>query len=109
MTFICIWTCHEWTSKDEVENYNEDIFVEKEELSMKKEMKDKKYWEKHEKKAVHSMKVNYEMPLKWIMLKLNVDEQQMFKGILWHRQWTWSSGNHSCNNPHEKKAGMCEM
>ena len=37
----CKLTCYEWTSKDKVENYKEDIDVEKEELIMKKEMKDK--------------------------------------------------------------------
>ena len=29
---------YEWTSKDKVENYKEDIVVEKEELVMKKKM-----------------------------------------------------------------------
>ena len=36
----CESTCHECTSKD-VENYKEDIVVEKEELFMKKDMKNK--------------------------------------------------------------------
>ena len=31
-------TCHECTSKDEVENYKEHIVVEKEELSVKKDI-----------------------------------------------------------------------
>ena len=35
-------TCQEWTSKDEVENYKEDIVVEKEELIMKMDMENKK-------------------------------------------------------------------
>ena len=37
----CKSTCHEWTSKDELKNYKEDIVVEKEELIMKKEMENK--------------------------------------------------------------------
>ena len=37
----CKLTCHEWTSKDKVEHYKEDIVVEKEELIMKKEMENK--------------------------------------------------------------------
>ena len=41
MCEACKSTCHEWTSKDEVENYKEDIVVEKEELIMKKEMENK--------------------------------------------------------------------
>ena len=35
----CESTCHECTSKDEVNNYKEYIVVEKEELIMKKAMK----------------------------------------------------------------------
>ena len=58
-------TCHEWTSKGEVKNYTEDIVVEKEELIMKKEMGNQELLKKKiRKKAVHSMKVNYERPLK---------------------------------------------
>ena len=34
-------TCHECTLKDEVENYKEDVVFEKEELIMKKDMKNK--------------------------------------------------------------------
>ena len=34
-------TCHEWISKDEVENYKEDIVVEKEELIMNKKVESK--------------------------------------------------------------------
>ena len=34
----CKSTCHEKTLKYEVENYKEDIVVEKEEIIMKKEM-----------------------------------------------------------------------
>ena len=34
-------TCHDSTSKDEVENYKYDINVEKEALIMKKEMENK--------------------------------------------------------------------
>ena len=55
-----------WTSKDEVENYREDIVVEKEEIIMKKKMDNKKISKdrRKRKKAVHSMKVIYERPLK---------------------------------------------
>ena len=35
----CKSTCHEWTSKGEVENYKEDTIVEKEEQIMKKRWK----------------------------------------------------------------------
>ena len=35
-------TCHECTSKDEVEHYKEDIGVEKEELIIKKNMENQK-------------------------------------------------------------------
>ena len=33
----CKSTCHEWTSKDEVQNHKEDIAVEKDKLIMKKD------------------------------------------------------------------------
>ena len=46
----CRLTCHEWTSKDKVENYKEDIIVEVEELIMKKEMKNKKILQQQKKK-----------------------------------------------------------
>ena len=47
----CKSTCHELTSKDEVEKYKEDIVVEKEELIIKKEMENKEILrEKHENK-----------------------------------------------------------
>ena len=47
----CKSTGHEWTSKDEVDNYKEEIFVEKKNFFRKKDI-------------VNSMKVNYERPLK---------------------------------------------
>ena len=39
-------TCHECTSKDEVEHYEEDIVIEKEELIMKKDTKKENMREK---------------------------------------------------------------
>ena len=59
----CESTCHESTSKDEVESYKEDIIFEKEELIMKKGMKKGNNEEKNlniNKKVFHSMKVIYE-------------------------------------------------
>ena len=38
----CQSPCHECTSRDEVENYKEDIVVEKEELIIKKDLKKRK-------------------------------------------------------------------
>ena len=38
----CEPTCHENTSKEEVENYKEDIVIEKEELIKKKDMEKRK-------------------------------------------------------------------
>ena len=47
----CQSTCHEYTPTDEVESYKEDIVVEKEELIMKKDMKNKEIIrKKHENK-----------------------------------------------------------
>ena len=48
----CESTCHDCTSKDEVENDKEDIVVEKEELIIKKEMENQELLreKKHTKK-----------------------------------------------------------
>ena len=70
-------TCCEWTSKDDVENYEEDIVVNIEELIMKKDMEYKETMRKTFKKAVHLMKYNYEKSIEVHNdLRLNVDKQQ---------------------------------
>ena len=53
-------TCHECTSKDQVNNYKESIVLEKEELITKKGIKMRKYCEtknENKHKVVHSMKL----------------------------------------------------
>ena len=59
----CESTCHEYTWTDEVEHYRKDIVVEKEELIIKKDMKNKEIMRerKHEnkQKVFYSMKVIY--------------------------------------------------
>ena len=98
----CKSTCHEWTSKDEVENYKEDIVVEKEELIMKKEMENKEILRKKHTK-ISSLQFKSEL---WKAievnneLELNVDEQQddtkhlKKQKTMWHQWWRWISGNH---------------
>ena len=39
-------TCHECTSKDEIENYKEDIVVEKDELITRKDLENKEIMRK---------------------------------------------------------------
>ena len=39
-------TCHEYTSKDEVGNYKEDIVVEKEEMIIKKDIENEEIMRK---------------------------------------------------------------
>ena len=56
----CESTCHECTSKDEVENYKNYIVVEKKELIMKKDMDNKEIIRKNMTIPVHSLKVIYE-------------------------------------------------
>ena len=71
----CEPTCHECTSKDEVQSYKEDIVVEKEELIVKKDMENKKIMRTNMK--ISSTKVNYEKTIDVNNeFKLNVDEQQ---------------------------------
>ena len=43
-------TCHECSSKEEVENYKEDIDIEKEELIKKKDMENKEIMTKQDDK-----------------------------------------------------------
>ena len=72
----CKLTCHEWTYKDEVESYKEDIVVEKEELPKKTSLKIGKYWEK-----IHEN--NQSTVLKWIMkghcIEVNNEQQDDIK------------------------------
>ena len=78
----CESTCHECTSKYEVENFKEDIVVEKGEFIMKKDMKNKKIPRekknmKINNKVFHIIKLIYEKVIEVNNdLKLNVDEQQ---------------------------------
>ena len=76
----CESTCHESTSKEEVENHKEWIVVEKEELIIKKNIENQgNNVKKTGKKACHvnSMKVNYEKAIKVNNeFMVNVDEQQ---------------------------------
>ena len=44
----CESTCHECTSKEEVENYKEDIVIEKEEVIKKKDMENKEIMRKQD-------------------------------------------------------------
>ena len=73
-------TCHEWTSRDKVENYKEDIIVEKEELIRKKEMENKEILREEEKNTKISSP-QYESEL-WKAIEVNnklqldFDEQQ---------------------------------
>ena len=46
----CESTCHECTSKEEVENDKEDIVIEKEELIKKKDMENKELMKKQDDK-----------------------------------------------------------
>ena len=58
MSEACKSTSHEWASKVEIENYKEDIVVEKENSIVTTKMENKKIFKKKIKKyAVNSMKV----------------------------------------------------
>ena len=66
-----LWSlaCCEWTSKDDVENYKEDIVVKMEEWG-------KQWEEKNKLKTVHFMNDNYKKSIEvHIELRLNFDEQ----------------------------------
>ena len=75
----CESTCHECTSTDTLEHYKEDVVVAKEELIMKKDVKNKEIMREkkqgNKKKVFHSMKAIYEKAIEVNNeLKVNVDE-----------------------------------
>ena len=49
MNELCKSTCHDWTSKDEVVKYKEDIVIKKKELIVKKMMENKEMFRKTQK------------------------------------------------------------
>ena len=93
---------------------NEHV-VEKEELTMKKDMEIRQILRKHTKTS--SPQCEREL---WKAIEVNEGAEvkcwwatrwyKAFKRTMWHWKWWWSSGNYTCNKPHEnEKSCVCDM